>query len=130
MKSECETKLSELVEIEELKDGKRRFNLEFKSHEDLFNNIQIGTIKKVDAPEAEKRCSSSSSSPCSSPKAKQKIKENKIPMTPPNTPKKPEIRKTNFEIVKERGLWKGEENLEFWCPSGVAMDSKSGRIII
>lgn len=38
--------------------------------------------------------------------------------------------KTNLELVKEQGIWRGGESLEFWCPSGIAVDSKNEYLII
>ncbi len=45
--------------------------------------------------------------------------------TPPESPAK-----TNYQLVKEKGIWAGDENLDYWCPSGVTVNPLSNEIIV
>lgn len=52
-------------------------------------------------------------------------------LTPPESPVNLGRKlKTNYDLVKEKGLWAGDENLDYWNPSGVAINIATNEIIV
>jgi tripartite motif-containing protein 71 len=101
------------------------YKIEFKTNEKLVEELNLGLLTIDDSYQLNESIDSSQRSSLSSISLS-------LPHTPIKTPQDQfkSNNKSNLELVKEQGIWRGGDSLEFWCPSGIAVDAKNDYLII